>query len=548
MKHGSIIMALLILAACGTTNSNGANAAQSGAPSANQPVQTRVYLKKSCPISGDKGEGLFAAVGAALLPGLIDTTVDRLGTALREWGKAKPSMFPAVTTAHFYQASPAEQFTIKSHADMSCLVVIRAPFSPDAKSDALQSEAFFSSHKDTLALDYNVAGVPDFYFEGVLKFSPDATAFQVVPKNFFYGRGLENGRENQERAMVLNLSFSSPAKDGTGTLWGSQSISFGKLKAPHDASGADLKALATPWIPLPVVPDATSKTITTAIATQKLIKTNTRAACALATTRHVRSQCLTIEELPNATDKTLIIIRAKAKNTQKERAKTVKTLTHDNNKALVIAKRALAALTDPDQSDIAKARRAVAAAEADLEAAAMLAKAVQNHSDASDDVTALKTLSEAKGSLVHKTGVLTLQSERVAEAAPFTLTATLVETKEANKVILFFADVFDAGSTELKAALKDQWDPASRSAAKKQRLADEAAQRKTFHDTTLNALKATQSVDKQRLLTEALTGNEDPTQLLDNQIALKNAEIEARYACKSAQVIGAAPLECGPYL
>lgn len=146
--------------------------------------------------------------------------------------------------------------------------------------------------------------------------------------------------------------------------------------------------------------------------------------------------------------------------------------------------------------------------------------------DIKDDIASQKKL---------KAKLKTVKSEK-AEFMPTSITATIVESKEENGVGMFFANVFEAASTSIGTALKDELDPAKRKAAAEAKAAklkeeQEAAEEKLVTDKqALETLYDNLATTRVTLLTrqkelQTLASDANP---LDREIAQENLKTALR--------------------
>jgi hypothetical protein len=211
----------------------------------------RIKVADKCP-SEESGEvkpsdfGLGTALIAAVLPSLIDASLDLLSGALNEVAKDRSKAVTAVTAAHLHKIAPQKdgnpptEPTIVMGQNFGCLILVKGEFS-DIRPAPNKPEV-----KD------------DVYIEAKIDFSSDGAAFRLVPIlvqiNNFEATGVFGG--DPEIAVSVALHSARSSKESAPialTLF-----ALPKVKAGTNLKGAELQAAASYWTALPS-PDNAAK-------------------------------------------------------------------------------------------------------------------------------------------------------------------------------------------------------------------------------------------------------------------------------------------------
>ena len=182
-------------------------------------IVTGLQFRETCPVSKKSGKKFIgaAAVALAVIPPLIEKGLNGLGEAIKKAGAEKTYTAEANQAIDFYSLDPQSNSLI-ANKKITCLIVYRAEIngekedankniSPNWKSFS-ESKIFKSASKG-LSKDFGINSEPKFYFEATFSLSNDKTAFQLIPRIIFYGD--EIGPHTGAESLVLNVGFEIPS-------------------------------------------------------------------------------------------------------------------------------------------------------------------------------------------------------------------------------------------------------------------------------------------------------------------------------------------------
>lgn len=207
----------------------------------------RVFVAPTCPVSGSGPEAVPIALAAAVLPKLIETTVDYTAAALKVASEKEDSVQTAATSTEFYSFDNGK---INPSSAIGCVVVISGDF-----GEASQN-ADFGVFKPVRAAieDLGLSGEPKLYLEANIGYSKDRSSFRLQPQTF-YVKDFETGSWfRQDRDYVFTFSFFDPSKNDK-SLFGSTNLSFTKIKK-GDYIAFQLSKIKSGWMSLPSLSDS----------------------------------------------------------------------------------------------------------------------------------------------------------------------------------------------------------------------------------------------------------------------------------------------------
>jgi uncharacterized small protein (DUF1192 family) len=486
----------LILTACGKPG--GSNPTTGATPPAAVMTETRMFLTSGCPVSGNNKElaPILLAAANILLPVIIDKTFDIAASAARKAGEAKTTEIPATAGGMFYRVGFKDEQPqdISRHGDLGCIVVVRAPFGDTSGNGP---EFTSKAWKDLQSTDLQsslgklgIAGEPLFYYEAWASLSPDRLAFRLSSQRLIYLDNFDKGvfGSKGERDLVLDFTFRKPAgNDSEDSAFGHSQIVFNDLKPGVVANSNALLGKATPWMPLPSIEDRHQQILSAAVTRTGALATAKRELAALQAPAP-----------PTPIPGSAAAIRA-AKQSE---------LDQKN--------RELAKKTSSDKPDVTELRHRIAALEAEI---ALLDTEIGKVQLITAKNQQIKTMTEEQGAA----------AKALSGFAPFNLTVTVRETKDANKYLLALADILDASKADLKTAAKDRLVPANRDRVKSDRQTQEDA-------TQRNVLSKQNAVDEaQADLDKALADPDaDKAVVAKLRSALALAKFDANIAYRDA--------------
>lgn len=194
----------------------------------------------------------IAAIGAAMLPPLIDRGVDLIASSLRKASEDKVYTATALANGFFYKIDQ-ESFTPIPYEDKEMrLIIVRGEFGPLDQDKQNFSKKFWREGRGKpIALNIGLNKDPAFYYEAFFQFTPDFSAFRLKSSflecNEFIGKSISSKRD-----LVISFLFRTPSKDEkTGTS--SFAIGTVKIEDLKTDTRLELEALnghETAWLPL----------------------------------------------------------------------------------------------------------------------------------------------------------------------------------------------------------------------------------------------------------------------------------------------------------
>lgn len=220
---------------------------------------TQVFASNDCilPQPGKK-PGILGGIAAAVLPSLIEKSLDRLATAIRKAGEESvtnisrstnieidktliPTCIQIVHGTFFTKKSQFEN--LNSQIKEKLLPTNEIKGASDVMNKPLEKLA---------NLGVFIAETPFLFFEGNVRVSEDMSAIAISPSILIYNSLIESTDfKNGTRDLVLSFTFSSAgqsALQGKGT--------YGQLQFSNLKTGTVLlfpdTAFETPWIPIQI--------------------------------------------------------------------------------------------------------------------------------------------------------------------------------------------------------------------------------------------------------------------------------------------------------
>lgn len=191
---------------------------------------------------------LLAALGALLLPRLVDFGVSYVANRVREAGQRRETVIQASIDGYFAEADPlAPQYRI--HRRMNCVIVAHGVMQdPAAPAAAGRVDAKFQNATYE-GIGLRFAETPHLYFEGAIDWSDVGDSFRVIAAHVDMRKTVAAGvrGDGQARKLGLSLVF----KDGAGTpfaegAFGLEAVRFGRAL---NAGDLGLQLPATRGVP-----------------------------------------------------------------------------------------------------------------------------------------------------------------------------------------------------------------------------------------------------------------------------------------------------------
>jgi hypothetical protein len=227
----------------------------SGAEPSRSP--TAVFAASTCPVSGESPEqplateSIGAVVLAALIPSLVNKTVDAIGNYLQSKADDTERRQEASVGLDFYAVD--DEVGLRANPQLGCIVFIQGGFKAtkaDRRDLSLPSipEAKFNQLKDTFGL----VTQPDLYSEFVLQVSHDKTAFRLAPSYLLYRKALSNKGGIQGIAFLVQ--FKKPTEAAGGAVFAATSLPFKDLQPPVELDKTffaryEASRTASTWMP-----------------------------------------------------------------------------------------------------------------------------------------------------------------------------------------------------------------------------------------------------------------------------------------------------------
>lgn len=288
MKLACVLVGALALGGCPSTG---------GGNTSNKTTETRAYVLDRCPGAtppqpDGTGKSLQAlglplapAIATAVIPALIDVSLDLLASAVREAAKDKTDGDSAITTTYLH-SFPVSLSSAKlaANPNFGCIAVVRGivesptrqnqPSKPTQSkldepntilawarqfTDVMQNYANRQSNPkyDLDSIDKFITSVGigssdkspvHFYFAAKIEFSSEASAFRLVPVDYWQHSYIGRGGSPE---VVLNLAISSARSPRDGTPIAIATLPLPKLEQAGKVDAKFLDGSASGWISFP---------------------------------------------------------------------------------------------------------------------------------------------------------------------------------------------------------------------------------------------------------------------------------------------------------
>lgn len=259
VKFVSILVCALTISACALFDSSEINDKTS--MTSNKPETiTRVLFEKKCPMTKAGTQSIVGGLALALVPPLVESGIKGLGNAIKAAGAKKSYSTNAIDTINFYSLDK-ERRAFTANQSNSCIVIFRAKVNGNKVTDKFRESKIFSNRALYLFKKHGISDTPKFYFEAILIPSDDRSAFRLDPKMVFYGEKI--GPNNDDKELVVNLTFSTPSSSVEGAPFAYASMTIDRHNGVYHVSGEELLyPYRSKYLPLPTPSSTASEAIT----------------------------------------------------------------------------------------------------------------------------------------------------------------------------------------------------------------------------------------------------------------------------------------------
>ena len=522
-------------------------------------IGTRVAILQTCPkMEGGSDEAaVVSGATAALIPAVVDAGFSSFGTALEQAAGSNTENVSARTVDRFYSASrmgeqDSAPFEVHRNADNVCIVIAHGPVLDTASADGFVGVFFTDLVQGQLIESLGLRGNPYFYYEGHLVYSADGSAFRINTAVVKYEKTIEYGSTGV-RDLAVDFYFATPSAALEGKVFAAAKVPLGGIETGTTVKVSDSEAYSTPWMPLPAIGENEKVALSEArLTTANLVETMS----SLKRTYERIVKKPNKESLPVQGVKEFVagidqdVVDRALKKIDSDIVKVVKnigreTLWLDDTVANLGDKldQQRKGLKGADET-----QRAVNARIARLNAQNMVAKLREELKDLLEMKAEVSTLKSVERDLSSFEERLRKLAKQLAHFAPFTLTVAVTETREANPVIKFVADVFSRAKPGLVAAVKEEIDPKTKKELEDKEKATKAAREDEFYSLRKAAARAVIDVQSAEIELRLLKADVDELQRHNAEAKLRAAALEAEDACRKAERKSAQPPECAPYL
>ena len=150
------------------------------------------------------------------------------------------------------------------------------------------------------------------------------------------------------------------------------------------------------------------------------------------------------------------------------------------------------------------------------------------------EILELDTLSSAKARYDILTDLITDDAKWIGNISPFSVTATVTETRDASKFLKFLADVFAGSKAGIKTVLKNQFDPKTIAALKAKAKEAEINRIEDINKKKIDALSAALEAQGKQIALDSLVPSVGPTATHKAESDLLKAVLSAQIKCASS--------------
>jgi hypothetical protein len=393
---------------------------------------TRVHLTNQCTITEAELESYGSALALALVPPLVESGLNALGGAIKKAGEAEIFTTSHLTTMDFYTLGD-DGTTFASNQNEACLVVYRANIGYTGAGDDLINSKVFGDRATKLYRDYRIVGVPSFYYEALLQPSNDRSAFRLEPRFAFYGESL--GVKKKVKELVLTFNFAKPHSSSEGKTFAAQSITFKRGDSPLVIEDPELlTGYASGYMNIPAISKPASESLTL-YGTQR------------AQIKQFEDQLFALDRVDDPEVAKLSKDLALAKSAKASKLQTALTkLEHakkdgESEAKILELKRVVDAIVTDEEAgvNIANLESAISARRGALTGSAQR-------------VNLTRSIAKLKGNIARSEQLLN-------RSTPVNVTATLVETSNANQFLIALGTAIEGAAGTAKTKVTEALTP-----------------------------------------------------------------------------------------
>lgn len=444
-----LLPTLLLVVSCKTIASSGTS------EQSDQRNVMRVALKQTC-ASGpydDEFESVLGVVALSVIPPLVESGIRGIGSAIKKAGEAKTFSLSGTDTMHFYSIDGRGQSFILNPAS-TCLIVFRGKVGSDGAGD-LEKHEFFGRFASKLNRDLKLVAPPDFYYEAYLRPAGDGTAFKLEPKLVYYGNRI--GPNRRDRELVMTISFAPPAKTiGEEEAFAIFSTTFVRPSTGQLNEGFDfqLQSYQSSYRTLPKASGVSQDTLIAYTTGSAQLETYKEALMAL----------------DRAEDPEILVLEGRLLDLRSERLSAIAMA----RRALDEARLALAGSADDEEyrETIAGLRRQLDEVRRENELATDIRQTEVHIALRRQVVPATDQRKGLVGAIAKLEEQLRIARESLSRSTPVNVTVTLVESTDANRVLVAIGEALEGAADDVKEIVVASLTPADPEAELAKTVAD----------------------------------------------------------------------------
>lgn len=444
-----LLPTLLLVVSCKTIASPG-TPEQSG-----QRNVLRVALKSICPtdLSGAQYESLVGIVALSVIPPLVQSGIRGIGSAIKKAGEARAFSLSATDTMDFYSIDETGHSFVLNPASI-CLIVFRGKVGQDGHK-ALEDHEFFRRFARKLNLDLDLVAPPEFYYEAYLRPAREGTAFKLEPKLVYYGNRIGPNRRDKE--LVMTISFATPAKTiGEEEAFAIFSTTFvrpstGELKEGYPFQ---LQSYQSSYRTLPKASGVSQDTLTAYTTDAAQLETYKEALSAL----------------DREEDPEILVLDRRLLDLRSERSSAIDMA----RRALDHARLAFTGAADDEENreTIAGLRRQLDEARGEDELATDIRRTKEDIASRRQGVPATDQRKGLVGAIEKLEEQNRIAFESLSRSTPVNVTVTLVESTDANRVLVAIGEALEGAADDVKEIVVASLTPADPEAELAKTVAD----------------------------------------------------------------------------
>ncbi|MHB8883229.1 MAG: hypothetical protein ACYC69_17185 [Thermodesulfovibrionales bacterium] len=416
------------------------------------------------------------ALGLAILPKAIDVAVDTAAAALKTAAAKDEQSCPVHTNSFFYEVQGDD---IIAADDRKCLIIYSGDFGEPAGADGFSFKDFPGKQAERLR-ELGMTDDPRFYFEALIEFDPKKygrNLFRLVPQYLYYREFMKESILSSKRDLVLSIAFNDANKsDASMKTFAATSFTFRDLPERTVLDQKYLQHLVSDW--MPVMPEGKIKDITELLTGLKAKK----------------------EELQR------LGYQAPASEEEQKKLREIDAYIRQLCGMQPDTKK------KPDEACLERGffPDEVTELKWKIEKATAELNAIRSKESLKEQISALRE----KADLLKPFGY-------------YTIDATIVETRRANKFLAFLAEIADRSKDDIRKELKAEWVPAEREKAAE-------TERSRQDDAAIAILKADKDVAEKQESLDKLKPTASKSERIKAENDLKIAKINANAAYRNA--------------